>query len=124
MSRDHLRKHFVNPPKGGNGRGVPTHDAMSGAGAQHVAVRGNFEEGVSSAKTNALHASRTGQAEFRNYKSNFRPAQLPDDPSGVQAYDHERVSGEVPKAPPPPARVEPVLDPPRVTAPRSDGKPG
>jgi hypothetical protein len=145
MDREVMRRAFYNPPKGGNGRGVPTQNSMGvsparvdnpleprpglmtetvspfqGPDAQQPSLVDDFAAGVQGARTCVEEAARVGHPDMRNYFKTKTSAQ--DDVGPVSAFDRERLNDVVPSRPQEAARVTPVYHPPSAVGLRGDGR--
>lgn len=134
-----LRDHFLQPPSGGNGRGIRTSGTMApGQGfpvdppGQDGNLRLAFDAAAAQAQNAAVGGSsrRMGVADLRNHDRGLRPAQGPLDPSGLSAYDMEAEScghpcGKVGGKDPAPANRNPAptYNPAVPQTTRSDGRP-
>lgn len=148
-------KTFLNPPKGGNGRGVPTINPMAvhtgsrtvqaqpsgpnfgeyagstrapylgpipGSGPMPRTLRGNFENGVFSARAGIVESHYAGAPDFRNFNPGARQAQTVSDVSPISAYDYESERKGSPEKYTF-RTVTPVLEPDTSMPYRIDGKP-
>ena len=52
-------------------------------------LRGDFLDGVRSARINTGESRLVGAQEYRNFRPGMRPAQTEQDPSPVSMYDYE-----------------------------------
>ncbi len=139
-----LKKNFYSPPKGGNGKGVPTENPMAspptaprvllptpggsmagprsqfdGPRAADSFLSDDFSAGVLAARSNFTEARRAGPVDFRNFRPGSRQ---PDETSARGMYDEERLNEDRSVAPGPARRVSPVINPDTSASGRSDGK--